>query len=77
MDVDNLERINWSGSNYLFDLLDLQCVVFEKFLWFLQHTTQEEVNTLAMHGVIFTSRLGVEILPTYFSVFPPNVAISQ
>ena len=52
-------------------------MVFKKFLWFSQHTAKEEMDTLALHGVVFMSCVVVEILPTYFPVLPPNVPISE
>jgi hypothetical protein len=35
------------------------------------------MNALALHGMIFARRIAVEILPTHFPVFPPNVAVSE
>jgi hypothetical protein len=51
--------------------------VFENSLGFSQHTAQEEMNTLALHGMVFMGHIAVEILPTDFSVLPPNVAVSD
>ena len=56
---------------------NLQCIVFEKPLRFLQHTAQEEMNALGFHGMVFARRCVVEILPTYLPVLPQSVAVSE
>jgi hypothetical protein len=51
--------------------------VLENFLRLLQHAAQEEMNALSMHGMVFTGCILAEILPTYFPVLAPSVAVSE
>jgi hypothetical protein len=43
----------------------------------MQHTAQEEMDTLALHGMVLTGCIVVEVLPTYFPVLPPGVTVSE